>query len=44
VKRIFQACDQCLEERPGPAGRVQHDGAGDLDLIKLLSPSLDGLM
>jgi hypothetical protein len=44
VKRIFQACDPCLEERPGPVGRVKHDGVGDLDLIKLLSPSLDGLM
>ena len=35
--------DQRLEERLGPAGRVQHDGAGDLDLIKLLSPRPDGL-
>ena len=34
--------DQRLEERPGPARRVEHDGAGDLDLAHRQFPPVPG--
>ena len=36
--------DQGVEERPGMAGRGEHDGAGDLDLGHRALPPVPGLL